>query len=842
NQRERLILQLSSSSYECAICCHTVRAPRWPSGPATAATTSSTCSASRSGRSRSLAPGRRCRGSVQQALALPDLCQKGFETKCGFRYTCFCGKAKDPEFVPGECPHTCGQLCGKRRGELCEHPCNLPCHPGPCPPCQAFVTRRCYCGRVERRCQCCESVRCGQPCDKQLDCGQHTCAELCHQGDCPPCDKMFTVTCHCGKSEATQRPCADYHRRGGATFACQRVCGRQLGCGLHTCQLTCHPGACTACPRSPELAGTCPCGRATLMSLTGLADGGRKLCTDPLPACEATCGRVLHCDPQHSCLATCHDGDCPPCQLSTSVTCHCGRLTKEVPCVEATTKYRGPHADTLLCQRRLQKDAAICGELCCIQQDHPCPPDLLKAAAMRTPPVRGAVPPGPLPALPPHPAQPSVLPVRCSGHPASRALRCPAARLRLPVSAQQRPCGHPSLHECHLAGEPCPPCAYLISKRCQCGRSLRQNVPCHQTAVSCGIQCGRSLPCGHRCALLCHSGDCEAAAERQQQPACKQPCRQARQDCGHPCMLPCHHPEPCKQPPPCQEPVTLRCPCSRRIQEVPCHLTAQMGQCRLASDGGSGRRDGPAGELLWGLRVSRDALAYRELQTRGSLQCDAQCQLEKRNRQLAEALASKTDSNGSTAAAAGGGAVNLAPVYARTLLDLWKAYPSFAVMVESRLDETCSAVVSGRSQSRSTQFQAPNRDGRKFIYELAEVYGCEVQVTGAGSDASRTVTVTAKRGRARLPDRKLSAEAQRLFGIGGLQQQSASIVCCRGPSSRGAPGWRSRPAASQLTTLGRVATAYSRLPDQMDSMELGGSGGAAGSSATRIDYFDFTES
>uniref|UniRef100_A0A1I8HYQ9 R3H domain-containing protein n=1 Tax=Macrostomum lignano TaxID=282301 RepID=A0A1I8HYQ9_9PLAT len=234
--------------------------------------------------------------------------------------------------------------------------------------------------------------------------------------------------------------------------------------------------------------------------------------------------------------------------------------------------------------------------------------------------------------------------------------------------------------------------------------------------------------------------------------------------------------------------------------------------------------------------------AYRELQTRGSLQCDAQCQLEKRNRQLAEALGVETDSNGSTAAAAGGGAVNLAPVYARTLLDLWKAYPSFAAMVESRLDETCSAVVSGRSQSRSTQFQAPNRDGRKFIYELAEVYGCEVQVTGAGSDASRTVTVTAKRGRARLPDRKLSAEAQRLFGIGGLQQQSGQHRLLPRAVQSWSSGLAVTASSSQLTTLGRVATAYSRLPDQMDSMELGGSGGAAGSSATRIDYFDFTDS
>uniref|UniRef100_A0A1I8FIR4 AWS domain-containing protein n=1 Tax=Macrostomum lignano TaxID=282301 RepID=A0A1I8FIR4_9PLAT len=311
---------------------------------------------------------------------------------------------------------------------------------------------------------------------------------------------------------------------------------------------------------------------------------------------------------------------------------------------------------------------------------------------MRTPPVRGAVPPGPLPALPPHPAQPSVLPVRCSGHPASRALRCPAARLRLPVSAAAalRP---PSLHECHLAGEPCPPCAYLISKRCQCGRSLRQNLR-HPVR--------RSLPCGHRCALLCHSGDCEG----RRREAAAAGLQAAAVPAGPSGLRPPLH---AALPP--SGAMQAAAPCQSEPSRYAVPALAESRRCRATSP-----QMGNAGlHLTVALGGEMDLQAYRELQTRGSLQCDAQCQLEKRNRQLAEALGVETDSNGSTAAAAGGGAVNLAPVYARTLLDLWKAYPSFAVMVESRLDETCSAVVSGRSQSRQHQFQAPNRDGQKVL-------------------------------------------------------------------------------------------------------------------------------
>jgi NF-X1-type zinc finger protein NFXL1 len=28
-------------------------------------------------------------------------------------YTCFCGKAQDPEWDPWLAPHTCGEVCGK---------------------------------------------------------------------------------------------------------------------------------------------------------------------------------------------------------------------------------------------------------------------------------------------------------------------------------------------------------------------------------------------------------------------------------------------------------------------------------------------------------------------------------------------------------------------------------------------------------------------------------------------------------------------------------------------------------------------------------------------------------
>lgn len=105
-------------------------------------------------------------------------------------YTCFCGKVKNPEWSRNEIPHSCGEVCRKKQpGQDCPHSCNLLCHPGPCPPCPAFTTKTCECGRTRHTVRCGQpvSVHCSNVCENILNCGQHRCAELCHAGQCQPC-------------------------------------------------------------------------------------------------------------------------------------------------------------------------------------------------------------------------------------------------------------------------------------------------------------------------------------------------------------------------------------------------------------------------------------------------------------------------------------------------------------------------------------------------------------------------------------------------------------------------------------------------------------------------------
>lgn len=78
-----------------------------------------------------------------------------------------------------------------------------------------------------------------------------------------------------------------------------------------------------------------------------------------------------------------------------------------------------------------------------------------------------------------------------------------------PCNRSPPPCGHPRTnHSCHETEE-CPPCPFLTSKVCACGKRTLPNIRCSQEKVSCGTTCGKLLICGsHTCQRLCHSDEC----------------------------------------------------------------------------------------------------------------------------------------------------------------------------------------------------------------------------------------------------------------------------------------------------------------------------------------------
>lgn len=119
---------------------------------------------------------------------------------------CFCGSTAEPKPRLGT-PHSCANPCSRHR--VCGHPCSLACHPGPCPPCQISTQLPCYCGKQIQSFRCSHlapgsikaNLSCSKKCGKKLGCGNHTCHDLCHAGDCQPCAVIDIVRCYCGKGE-----------------------------------------------------------------------------------------------------------------------------------------------------------------------------------------------------------------------------------------------------------------------------------------------------------------------------------------------------------------------------------------------------------------------------------------------------------------------------------------------------------------------------------------------------------------------------------------------------------------------------------------------------------------
>jgi transcriptional repressor NF-X1 len=82
-------------------------------------------------------------------------------------------------------------------------------------------------------------LSCSEVCDRQLGCGNHTCQQVCHAGDCEPCSVREMARCYCGRVER-EVPCGEGEVKecalgayGGqdeqkwlGRFCCENVCNR----------------------------------------------------------------------------------------------------------------------------------------------------------------------------------------------------------------------------------------------------------------------------------------------------------------------------------------------------------------------------------------------------------------------------------------------------------------------------------------------------------------------------------------------------------------------------------------------------------------------------------------
>ncbi|CAN6981135.1 unnamed protein product [Brassica rapa subsp. trilocularis] len=323
--------------------------------------------------------------------------------------TCFCKKrmetvACEDVTVKGELKaedgvYSCNLICGKGLG-CGNHLCSEVCHAGPCGDCDLLPSRvkTCYCGkkRLEEhiRESCLEPVpSCSNICLKLLPCGLHTCAEVCHGGDCAPCLVQVNQKCRCGSTSKTLecyktsseteklvcgKPCGRKKNCGRHrcserccdwdTHLCQLPCGKNLRCLQHSCESLCHSGHCPPCFEVIFTDLTCACGRASIPPPLP--------CGTPVPTCQLPCSIPQPCG--HYATHGCHFGDCPPCSAPVEKNCVGGHVVlRNIPCglrdircnkVCGKTRRCGTHACARTCHQE-PCDACdtynvTCGQTC----------------------------------------------------------------------------------------------------------------------------------------------------------------------------------------------------------------------------------------------------------------------------------------------------------------------------------------------------------------------------------------------------------------------------------------------------------------------------------------------
>ncbi|KAF2363154.1 Zinc finger NF-X1-type [Trinorchestia longiramus] len=770
NQREQLIEMMRKGSYECVVCCDRVR-------PQQAIWSCSTCfncfhlGCIKKWANSSLQEGGwRCPTCNDQNSSRPNA------------YKCFCGKVREPEYNHTDIPHSCGELCGHSKDAWCVHKCNELCHPGPCPPCMAFIKKTCGCGAVTKDVRCSsgsEPLLCGGPCGKKLSCTAHTCSLPCHVGACEDCTATVEQNCYCTKNSRSVK--CDSQSQDVIAFECGQKCGKSLDCGHHKCERQCHEGDCDACQFTLEKVTTCPCGKKSLKQLYDEAQSKeksnnssipsegkasksdldpegdnssskrliaeRQTCSDPIPTCGSQCGKRLLCGKPgsfHTCQAECHEGPCPVCPLSTPVRCRCGNMDKNMPCERLTTK-----ADEVTCLKQCKKIRFCgrhkCGIKCCIDVDHvchlkcgkwlscgkhKCSQECHRGMCQRCPEVSWDD-------LCCHCGSSSIpAPVPCG----TKAPLCgnPCQR--------RRSCPHPASHECHPE-QTCPPCTTLVEKPCFGKHKTMRSTPCYLSALSCGELCDKPLRCGHhKCDRVCHDGPCIPGSESQ---PCPQKCTKERPGCGHPCNNPCHSGQcPGNN---CRETVTVSCKCGTRTSVISCSENEReyraMASVKLAQMQHS--NSGGTVDLSSILGSSKDRFKR--------LECQDACHAKDRITRLALALQIE---NPESRNSLGTSASTLA--FSDFLKNMANKDPQFASMVHQALSDLVIKARESKQRTRSHSFAPMPSQKRQFIHEYSKFFGCTSMAYD--EEPKKNVVVTAQRGMCLLPVNSVVSVVQRENG------------------------------------------------------------------------------
>lgn len=474
---------------------------------------------------------------------------------------CSCGKTTyqlqcgETEEAPQSCKNICGKLlsCGKHR---CKKTCGVHDHA-----CEILEEQTCFCG-VKTELRPCgtgelpKGVAPSEPSDPGTD--EEKSDNLVNTSESSPEVKEE-------ETESSEKP-----KKSEFRFRCGQPCGKQLACGNHKCTLLCgHEGSCSECMRKRTFPIKCACGQTTVKIFKY-----RKSCLDPLPTCDKVCGKMLACKMHlckqkcHDspcppcqeklvmkcrCKALKKKFLCSEASQQTSFLCKrkcpkvlsCGIHRCNDVCCEGRTASSWPnHTCVRFCGKMLKCGRHKCPNHCHGKRECNTCEIVLRTGIM----------------------------CACGKTVIDQPILCPFAPKNLGCEhrcARTRPCGHPCPLRCH--DDECPPCTVLMTKYCEKHKTRISNIHCH-VEVCCGKKCGDLMRCGlHFCEKFCHKGKCfdeRLTKFSSYKRSCGSVCGK-KLSCGHSCKSVCHGPGKCPETE-CKQIGVRRCYCGHLEEQGPC--------------------------------------------------------------------------------------------------------------------------------------------------------------------------------------------------------------------------------------------------------------------------------
>merc|ERR1712228_344258 len=127
-----------------------------------------------------------------------------------------------------------------------------------------------------------------------------------------------------------------------------------------------------------------------------------------------------------------------------------------------------------------------------------------------------------------------------------------------------------------------------------------------------------------------------------------------------------------------------------------------------------------------------------------TLDCDAECDIQARNRRIAEALDIEQPEYSSSPCV----------VYPDTIVRFAQDKPQVALLVETNLRRLAQQVEEGTNKKLDYNLPSMTKRERMFVHELSDHFNIKSQ--GRDAEPNRFITLTAEKGKCQIPPNSLA--------------------------------------------------------------------------------------